>query len=82
MVLAYNVPFDVAFRASYSVSPLIVNLSRLNRIATLLACCLRFAIAITDYHARLATAGWLDLKQTGFAPVRLIALSCAHNWNG
>ena len=43
-------------------------------------CCLRFAIAITDYHARLATAGWLDLKQTGFAPVRLIALGWAHNW--
>ena len=36
-------------------------ISRLNRIAALLARRLRFAAAITDYHARLAAAGWLDL---------------------
>ncbi|MBQ2450252.1 MAG: hypothetical protein II273_01595, partial [Lachnospiraceae bacterium] len=70
---------DVAFRISYNVSPLIVNLSRLNRIATLLARYLRLATAITVSYSRLATVVWLDLKQTGFPPVRLIALRWAHN---
>ena len=81
MVLAFNAPSDVAFRISYNVSPLIVNLSRLNRIATLLARYLRLATAITVSYSRLATVGWLDLKQTGFPPVRLIALGWAHKSN-
>ena len=69
----------VAFRFYENVSPLIFTFSRLNRIATLLARCLCFAIVITGYYARLATAGWLDLMQTGFAPVRFIALYWAHH---
>ena len=81
MVLAYIVPFSVAFRIRYNVSPLIVNLSRLNRIATLLARCLRLTPIITDDSSRLATVGWLNLIQTGFPPVRLIALGWAHNSN-
>ena len=79
MVLAFNAPSDVAFRISYNVSHLIVNLSRLNRITTLLARCLRLTPIITDDSSRLTTVGWLNLIQTGFPPVRLIALGWAHN---
>ena len=57
------------------------NLSWLNRIATLLARCLRLTTIITDDSSRLTTVGWLNLIQTGFPPVRLIALSWAHNSN-
>ena len=51
-----------------------ILVSRLNRFASLLPRCLRFASAVTDCYARLATAGWLSLRQTGVAPVRLTAL--------
>ena len=61
--------------------PSVSNLSRLNRIATLLARYLRLTPIITDDSSRLATVGWLNLNQTGFPPVRLIALSWAHNSN-
>ena len=79
--LAFYALHDVAFRVKYHVSPLIGNISRLNRIATLLARCLRLTPTITDDNSRLATVGWLNLNQTGFPPVRLIALGWAHNSN-
>ena len=79
--LAIYALHDVAFHVNYHVSPLIGNISRLNRIATLLARCLRLATIITDDNSRLATVGWLNLNQTGFPPVRLIALDWAHNSN-
>ena len=79
--LAFYALHDVAFHVNYHVSPLIGNISRLNRIATLLARCLRLAPTITDDSSRLATVGWLNLNQTGFPPARLIALSWAHNSN-
>ena len=79
--LAYYALHDVAFRVKYHVSPLIGNISRLNRIATLLARCLRLTPTITDDSSRLATVGWLNLNQTGFPPVRLIALGWAHTSN-
>ena len=72
---------DVAFHVNYHVSPLIGNISRLNRIATLLARCLRLTPTITDDSSRLTTVGWLNLNQTGFPPVRLIALGWAHKSN-
>ena len=71
--LAIYALHDVAFHVNYHVSPLVGNISRLNRIATLLARCLRLAPIITDDNSRLATVGWLNLNQTGFPPVRLIA---------
>ncbi|MBQ3163399.1 MAG: hypothetical protein IJC02_02500, partial [Lachnospiraceae bacterium] len=46
-----------------------------------LARCLRLTPIITDDSSRLATVGWLNLIQTGFPPVRLIALGWAHNSN-
>ena len=79
--LAYYALHVVAFHVNYHVSPLIGNLSRLNRIATLLARCLRLTPTITDDSSRLATVGWLNLNQTGVPPVRLIALGWAHNSN-
>ena len=79
--LAFYALHDVAFHVNYHVSPLIGNISRLNRIATLLARCLRLTPTITDDSSRLATVGWLNLNQTGFPPVRLIALGWAHNSN-
>ena len=79
--LAIITLYDVAFHVNYHVSPLIGNISRLNRIATLLARCLRLTPTITDDSSRLATVGWLNLIQTGFPPVRLIALGWAHNSN-
>ena len=77
--LAIYALYDVAFHVNYHVSPLIGNISRLNRIATLLARCLRLTPTITGDNSRLATVGWLNLNQTGFPPVRLIALGWAHN---
>ena len=77
--LAFYALYDVAFHVNYHVSPLIGNISRLNRIATLLARCLRLTTTITGDSSRLATVGWLNLNQTGFPPVRLIALGWAHN---
>ena len=79
--LAVYALHDVAFRVKYHVSPLIGNISRLNRIAPLLARCLRLTPTITDDSSRLATVGWLNLNQTGFPPVRLIALGWAHTSN-
>ena len=72
---------DVVFHVNYHVNPLKQLLSWLNRIATLLARCLRLTPTITDDNSRLATVGWLNLIQTGFPPVRLIALGWAHNSN-
>ena len=79
--LAFYALYDVAFHVNYHVSPLIDNILRLNRIAPLLARCLRLTLTITDDSSRLATVGWLNLNQTGFPPVRLIALGWAHNSN-
>jgi len=71
--------FRYCFPHQLQRQPLIVNLSRLIRIATLLTRYLRLVTAIADSHPRLTTVGWLDLNQAGFPPVRLIALRWAHN---